>query len=175
MIRNPGIFDKKTNFETISNLWESFQYAVDVIRYSWILYAYFALQLERDILFPTKQLDYHVILIKKAGNLVYKIVATMIFGPTDLGGWSYRLTHVRPFVRSFVSYQFFSETDHRISLIFCIKLAYYKSKKVTKPDFRKKKCLGPNLGPNQAQNEVFGRYLEKKSLDFDENFSNCRK
>ena len=25
-----------------------------------------------------------------------------IFGPTDFGGWSYRLTHVRPFVRPFV-------------------------------------------------------------------------
>ena len=54
MIRNPGIFDKKSNFGTISNLWESFQYAVDVFRYSWILYAYFALQLEKDILIPTK-------------------------------------------------------------------------------------------------------------------------
>ena len=60
------------------------------------------------------------------------------------------------FVRPFVSYQFFSETDHRISLIFCIKLAYYESKKVTKPDFRKKNYLAqiwakwaqicPNLG-----------------------------
>ena len=39
-------------------------------------------------------------------------------------------------MRLFVSYHFFSETDHRISLNFCIKLAYYESKKVTKPDFR---------------------------------------
>ena len=31
--------------------------------------------------------------------------------------------------------QLSSETNHRISLIFCIKLAVNKSKKVTKPDF----------------------------------------
>ena len=38
-----------------------------------------------------------------------------VIGPTDLGGWSYRLTHVRPFVhpfvRSFVRL-FFLKTDH---------------------------------------------------------------
>ena len=116
-------------------------------------------------------------------------------------------------------------SHHQIFLIFCIKLAYYKRFKVTKPDFRKKNVLaqnwakraqngpktrflvifsrknhqillilhimiedhdiqqvvvgkvlkkisrpkiganGPKTSPKQAQNEVFGHFLEKKSLD----------
>ena len=52
-----------------------------------------------------------------------------------LGGCSYRFaavrSSVRPFVGPFVSYQLSSETNHRISLIFCIKLAFNKSKKLT--------------------------------------------
>ena len=42
-------------------------------------------------------------------------------------------------------------------------------RKVTKPDFRKKKCWGPNLGkkgPKWAKNEVFCLFLDKKSLEF---------
>ena len=50
----------------------------------------------------------------------------------------------RPFVRPSVRYQLSSETNHRISLIFCIKLALNKSKKVTEPDFPKKKLFGSN-------------------------------
>ena len=61
-----------------------------------------------------------------------------LFGPTNFGGWSYRFTVVNPSVRALVrlsvSYKFSSKTNHRISLIFCIKLAFDKTK-VTKPDF----------------------------------------
>ena len=53
-------------------------------------------------------------------------VGNEIFGPTDFGGWSYRLTHVRPSVRSFVCPDFFSITGQRIFLIFCMKLDIYK-------------------------------------------------
>ena len=42
---------------------------------------------------------------------------------------------VRSSVRPFVSNKFFSTTNHRICLIFCIKLAFNKTKKVAKPDF----------------------------------------
>ena len=45
----------------------------------------------------------------------------LIIGPTDFGGWSYRLTHVRPSVRPSVCPDFFSITGHRIFLIFCMK------------------------------------------------------
>ena len=47
-----------------------------------------------------------------------------------------------------------------------MKLGSMECRKVTKPDFRKKKCGGPNLGkkgPNWAKNEVS---LDKKSLEF---------
>ena len=54
---------------------------------------------------------------------------TLEVGPID------SLSLVRPFVRPSVRYKFFSATNHRISLIFCIKLAFNKTKKVTKPDF----------------------------------------
>ena len=57
---------------------------------------------------------------------------------------------VRPSVRLSVRYQLFSETNHRISLIFCIKLAFDKWKKVTKPDFQKKIYLAQILA-NWAQ------------------------
>ena len=36
-----------------------------------------------------------------------------IFGPTDLGGWSYRFTAVRPSVRLLVCPEFYSETVHK--------------------------------------------------------------
>ena len=54
-----------------------------------------------------------------------------------------------------------------IPLIFCIKLSFSKSKKVTKPDFGKEK-FGPNWGklsPNLPKFEVFGHFLEFESLD----------
>ena len=85
-----------------------------------------------------------------------------------LGGWSYRFAAVRPSVRPFVRYQLSSETNHRISLIFCIKLAFNKSKKVTKPDFQKK-LFGSNLGkqgPNLTKFEVFGQLFKFESLNF---------
>ena len=70
-------------------------------------------------------------------------ITIIIFGPTD--PWEVGpidlLPFVRSSVRSSVCYQLSSETNHRISLIFCIKLAFSKSKKVTKPDFRKKNYL----------------------------------
>ena len=104
---------------------------------------------------------------------VFILPAIRFFGPTDFGGWSYRLTpvrsFVRPSVRPFVRYQLSSETNHRISLIFCIKLAFSKSKKVTKPDFRKKKLFGPNLGnlgPNLPKFKVFGQLFKFESLNF---------
>ena len=56
---------------------------------------------------------------------------TSVVGPID----SLSLVHVRPSVRLAVSNKFFSATNHRISLIFCIKIAFNKTKKVTKPDF----------------------------------------
>ena len=53
-------------------------------------------------------------------------VVTPIFGPSNFGGWSVRFTAIIPFARySGV----FLETVNRISLIFCMKLAYSKSKK----------------------------------------------
>ena len=57
----------------------------------------------------------------------------------------------------------------RFFRFFCIKLAFYKRFKVTKPDFRKKKLFGPKMaknGQNLAQNEVFGHFLEIASLVF---------
>ena len=54
-------------------------------------------------------------------------------------------------------------------MIFFIKLTSSKSKKVTKPDFRKIIFIGPNLrklGPNLPKFEVFGHFLEFESLDF---------
>ena len=50
-----------------------------------------------------------------------------------------------------------------------MKLVFSKSKKVTKPDFWKKKNFGPKLGklgPNLPKFEVFGHFLEFESLDF---------
>ena len=72
-----------------------------------------------------------------------KFPRNQLFGPTD--PWEvgpidllpFVRPSVRPSVRSFVCYQLSSETNHRISLIFCIKLAFSKSKKVTKPEFQK--------------------------------------
>ena len=61
--------------------------------------------------------------------------------------------------------KFFSKTHHRISLIFCIKLAVDKTKKVTKPDFWKKICL-QNIGLFASKIEVFGHFLQIASLDF---------
>ena len=58
-------------------------------------------------------------------------ISFLYFRFLHFGGWSYRLTPVR----SFVSLEFFSKTDHRICLIFCIKLACYESKEVTEADF----------------------------------------
>ena len=58
---------------------------------------------------------------------------------------------------------------HYFFLIFCIRLAFSKSRKVTNSDFRRKKCPGPKsgqTGPNRAQNEVFVQFLEFASLDF---------
>ena len=72
-------------------------------------------------------------------------------------------------VRPFVRYQLFSETNHRISLIFCIKLAFNKWKKVTKPDFQKKNLFGSNLGklgPNLPKFQVFGQLFKFASLNF---------
>ena len=67
--------------------------------------------------------------------------------------WTHRLKEVGPIdwplsvcvsVSLCLCSEFFSKTDHRICLIFCIKLAYYESKKVTKPNFREKK-FGPKI------------------------------
>ena len=70
----------------------------------------------------------------------------IFFGPTD--PWEVGpidlLSFVRPSVRPSVCYQLSSETNPRISLIFCIKLAFSKSKKVTKPDL--KKIIWPKFG-----------------------------
>ena len=66
------------------------------------------------------------------------------------------------------SQEFFSETIHRISLIFCNKLALSKSKKVTKPDFQTK-LFGPDLGklvPNLPEFEVSGKLFKFESLNF---------
>ena len=75
-------------------------------------------------------------------SIYHTFSVDMIFGPTDFGGWSYRLTpvrsFVRPSVRSFVCPDFFSITGHRIFLIFCMKLDMDKGLKVTEPDFPKK-------------------------------------
>ena len=64
-----------------------------------------------------------------------------VFGPTAtfrrLVLYIHCRSSIRPFVRLFVCYQLSSETNHRISLIFCIQLAFSKSKNVTKPDFQK--------------------------------------
>ena len=79
-------------------------------------------------------------------HFYYKASYHGLVGPTDLGGWSYRFALVRssvhPSVLSFARKPFIG------FLIFCIKLAFSKSKKpdfLTKPDFRKKKLFGPNL------------------------------
>ena len=50
-----------------------------------------------------------------------------------------------------------------------MKLGSMEWRKVTKPDFQKKKCWGPYLGkkgPKWAKNEVFCLFLDKKSLEF---------
>ena len=78
-------------------------------------------------------------------ELVISAVIVHFFGPTDSGGWSYRLTLVSVSLSVCLCPEFFSETDHRIPQIFCIKLAYYESKKVTKPNFRKKNFWAQNL------------------------------
>ena len=88
------------------------------------------------------------------------------FGPTD--PWEVGPIDLLPSVRSSVCYQLSSETNHRISLIFCIKLAFNESKKVTKPDFQKK-LFGSNLGklgPNLPKFEVFGQLFKFESLNF---------
>ena len=77
---------------------------------------------------------------KRGGYLHFLDPPTSEVGPIDSQPF------VRSFVRSFVRPEFFSETVHRISLIFCMKLVLSKSKKVTKPKFQKKKFFGPNFG-----------------------------
>ena len=62
------------------------------------------------------------------------------------------------FLLTFVCSQLSSETNHRISLIFCIKLALNKSKKVTKPDFQKKNYLA-QMWANWAQICPNSRFL----------------
>ena len=57
------------------------------------------------------------------------------FGPTDRGGWSYRLTPVRPSVRPFVSPELLSITDHRIFPKLGMKLQDNIALRLTKPDF----------------------------------------
>jgi hypothetical protein len=80
---------------------------------------------------------YTVLVTLQQLRLVHRI-GTHFFGPTDFGGWSYRFTAVRPFVRPFVSYQFFSKTDHRIFPKLGMKLKDNKGNKVTEPNFPKK-------------------------------------
>ena len=66
-----------------------------------------------------------------------------------------------PSVRLSVCNKSSHTSHHQIFLIFCIKLAYYKRKKVTKPDFRKKNVLAQNWakwaqnGPNWGFSAIF--------------------
>ena len=80
--------------------------------------------------------------------IAMRYIPRYVFGPThrSLGGWSYRLAAVRSFVRSSVRYQLSSATNHRISLIFGIKLALNtSSQKKFRPLFRASR---PKFGPN---------------------------
>ena len=84
------------------------------------------------LVFFIKSLGEVIFLTRNIDDIYFLLVS--FIGPNDFGGWSYRFTHVR----SFVCPEFFSETVHRIALIFCMKLVFSRSKKVTKPKFQKK-------------------------------------
>ena len=81
--------------------------------------------------------SYHFISYTRSGKTVGLCLVYSLVGPTNFGGWSYRLTAVCLSVRPSVCPEFFSETVHMISLIFCIKLAIDKWKKWRSAIFKK--------------------------------------
>ena len=58
-----------------------------------------------------------------------------------------------------------STSHHRISLIFCNKSAFYESRKVTKPDFRKKMWGSKMMQSNEA---IFRKWT--KTANFETNW-----
>ena len=93
-----------------------------------------------------------------------------LLDPPLLEGGSYVTSSVCPSVRHSVSDTSSHTSHHQILLIFCIKLAYYKRFKVTKPDFRKKNVLAQNWakwaqnGPNRGFSAIFSSLNHQFSL-----------
>ena len=88
-----------------------------------------------------------LILIKKRFLVPHEVVG------------SYEISLVSQSVSKSVSNTHFSELAHEIFLIFCMKLGVHKCRKVTEPDFSRKKTISLFLGKKEsklAQNRVFG-------------------
>ena len=94
-----------------------------------------------------------------------------VVGPTDFGGWSYRLTPVRLSVCPCVCPEFFSKTDHRIFPKLGMKLKDNKGNKVTEPDFPKKIWIIQNFSKIWSKMRFFDFCRKSKSLTPTENDS----
>ena len=81
----------------------------------------------------------------------------------DLPRRSFKLTHVRPFVRSSVT-SFSRDWLNSFFLIFGTKVQNGNAQKMMKPDFKKKNWA--NLGQKLPENRVFGALSKIASLVF---------